>query len=153
MTLIKLNLVRHNTSAVALIRGILQVPTGLRFLDETTHHCVLANFSLPRLCLCLNVPHLQVFNCVAILVFRRPLPCDRVCAQWRKAQFEDIIGGEGGNDVANGRINDRDANDMLGVHVETRRGLKCKHTVRGMPMRNSVRMVNRRYNEGFLPVW
>lgn len=108
MALIKLNLIRHNPSAIALIRRVLQVPTGLRFLDKTTDHCIFV-LSGSILCLSLDAPHLEVLDSIAILIFRWSLPSNHVCTKGGEAQFEDVVGREGGDDVADGGVDDRDA--------------------------------------------
>lgn len=84
MALVELNLIRYNPSAITLVRRVLQVPTGLRFLDKTADHCVFV-LSCPARCLSLDAPHFEILDGVAILVFRWSLPGNQVCAEGGEA--------------------------------------------------------------------
>jgi hypothetical protein len=103
IALVELNLVGDGASAELLVVRVLQVPASLVLLDKLANNLT---FSLSNL---INgAPHLQVLDRIAILVLGRPLPGDDVCAGGREAELVDVIGRQGGDDVAVGSIDNGD---------------------------------------------
>lgn len=51
-----------------------------------------------------GTPHLQVLDSVSVLVLGCALPGDHISAEWRKSKLEHVIGGDGPNDLAHGRV-------------------------------------------------
>ena len=103
VALVELDLVGHGAGAQLLIGSVLQVPSGLRLLDETAHDRVLISG--------LNgAPHLQVLNGVSVRILRRTLPGDHVGAERGETQLEHVIGGDGPDGMANGGVDDGDPN-------------------------------------------
>jgi hypothetical protein len=99
----ELNLVGHTTGAELLVRRVLQVPAGLGLLHVLADNCALGALSLIRQ----SLPDLQVLLSVALLILRRQLPCDDVCAQRGETELEDVDSGDGRDEVAIGGVNHR----------------------------------------------
>ena len=99
VALVELDLVGDGASAELLVVRVLQVPTSLVLLDKLANNLT---FSLSNLID--GAPHLQVLDRIAILVLGRPLPGDNVCAGRRETELVDVVGRQGGDDVAVGGI-------------------------------------------------
>lgn len=101
IALVELNFVGHSAGAQPLIRSVLQVPASLRLLDEAAHDRVLISG--------LNgTPDLQILDGISVLVLRRALPGDHVGAERGEAQLEHVLGRDGADDMAHGRVNNGD---------------------------------------------
>lgn len=100
LALEELDLVGDDARAQFLIRRVLQVPAGLRLLDEPAHNRMFISIAFD------HAPDLEILHGVAVGVFRRTLPGDQVGSERREAQFENIIGRDGRNNVPSGGIND-----------------------------------------------
>lgn len=74
----ELDLVGDTASAELLVGRVLQVPAGLRLLHVFADDCALGALSLIRQ----GLPDLQVLLGVTLIILRRQLPCDDVCAEW-----------------------------------------------------------------------
>jgi hypothetical protein len=69
-TLVELYLIYHRTSAESLIGSVLQIPSGLRFLDKLPDNSLLS-LLIARIN---GFPDLQVLCGVSVIVFDRALP-------------------------------------------------------------------------------
>lgn len=99
VALVELNLVGHDAGTQLLVGRILQVPAGLRLLHVAAHDRMLVA--------ALNcAPHLEILHSVSIGVLARPLPGDHVGTERGEAQLEDIVGGDGRDDVTDRGIDD-----------------------------------------------
>lgn len=96
VALIDLDLICDHSGAECFIIGVLQVPSGLRLLDESCYRLFVDPFC-QRL-LVDDQPHFEVLDSVAILVLGGSLPSDDVGPERRKSQFEHILGRQGRND-------------------------------------------------------
>lgn len=102
----ELDLVGDDASAEALVGRVLEVPAGLRLLDPAPHDSMGLGGGVGRLLH--DLPDLEVLGGVAIGVLGRTLPGDEVGSEGGEAQLEDILGGDGRDDVTDGGVDDGD---------------------------------------------
>lgn len=105
--LVELHLVGDRAGAEGLVVGVLQVPASLRLLDKLPYHRPLGSGIVGH-----SPPDLQILRRIAVLVLGWTLPRYEVRPQRRKSELENIRGGERGDDVADGRIDDRNPGRM-----------------------------------------
>lgn len=89
--LVELYLVRDHAGTIPLVVRVLEVPAGLRLLNEAAHDVLLSVTSFQRIRPTLDYPpDLEVLDRIALVVFTRSLPSDRECSQRREANLKDV---------------------------------------------------------------
>lgn len=104
LTLVELHLIRDDTSTIPLVVRVLQVPSRLRFLHESSHDVMLF---LSRVWSSFDYsPYLQILDSVATFVLRGPLPGYDISPEGREADFVNVLGWKGGYYVPDRCIDD-----------------------------------------------
>lgn len=89
-----------------------------------------------------RTPDLEILHRVPVLILRRTLPGDQVGTEGRETQLEDICGRDGGNDVSDRGVNDRDAG--WSTNFTEKKG--NRHTYPATPTQSTGHMENKRYS-------
>ena len=147
-TLVKLNLVRHRSGAILFIVSVLQIPIGLRFLNEFPHQALLFSTIL-RMLLINGLPDLKILDRIAILVLQRLLPGDYICTERGKSKFKDFGRIERRDNVPNRCIDDKNSVPVSALAILN--SFLVYLTVQVLPRRNTVHMASMQsYEDGLL---
>ena len=102
-TFVELDLIGDTTSAIQLIRGILQVPSRLRLLNELSNH---TSLSFGAGVVINGPPNFEVLDSIALLIFARSLPCYNEGTERGESELVYVFRGEVGYDVSYRGVHD-----------------------------------------------
>lgn len=99
LALVELDFIGDDARAMTLIGGVLKVPARLRLLDEAAHDYIFIFAGH-------DLPNLQILHSITIGILGGTLPGDQIGSKRRETQLEDVLRGNGGDNVSDRRIND-----------------------------------------------